>query len=431
MLRAMVLVLILFLHLPCGFAEKGPDPAKAVTAKEPTILPAALVLLVMPLTQTELEDEIVAWQGLVKKAVEDLAEVQLKLRKITAIEEAKAAGEEPPPEELLGPAVGVGEKDQLTEAAGDLLALRSGLLVRFDVVLKEFEKKGGDPTVYRQYARAVSGVKIDWTDPHSYWKTIWFWTTSEEGGVALAKRVGIFAAMLAGAYLAGIAVSWLFVVIFHISGAGSELLHRFVIKFSRRAVFLIGIMMGLSALGLNVTPLLAAIGATGFVVGMALQNTLSNVASGILIMTQQPFDVGDSIEAAGVRGKVDKVSLFSTHITTFDNSKLRIPNNSVWSNVITNTTAADIKRLDLSFDVKPAINVDEAEKALLKTVAEHPKVLDDPAPIVRMDELTDKGYKIICWPWVKMEDADEVRWDIIRHAQGQLRIELSDESAGK
>lgn len=117
-------------------------------------------------------------------------------------------------------------------------------------------------------------------------------------------------------------------------------------------------------MGLNITPLIAAIGATGFVVGMALQNTLSNFASGILIMTQQPFDVGDAIKAAGVSGKVDKVSLFSTHITTFDNSKLRIPNNAVWSNVISNTTAADMKRLDLSFDVKPSATIEEAEELL-------------------------------------------------------------------
>ena len=146
-------------------------------------------------------------------------------------------------------------------------------------------------------------------------------------------------------------------------------------------------------------------------------------------MTQRPFDVGDAIEAAGVCGKVDRVGLFSTHITTFDNSKLRIPNNTVWSNVVTNTTAADIKRLDLSFDVKPSVTVDEAEEVLLKTVSEHPKVLENPTPIVRMDELTEDGYKIICWPWVKTVDANEVRWEIVRKVQSKLRMDLSEEAA--
>jgi len=88
-------------------------------------------------------------------------------------------------------------------------------------------------------------------------------------------------------------------IIFRLSGAGSKLLRRFVLKWSRRVAFIIGAIMGLSALGLNITPLIAAIGATGFVIGMALQNPLFNFASGLLIMTQRPFDVGDAIEGTG------------------------------------------------------------------------------------------------------------------------------------
>ena len=142
-------------------------------------------------------------------------------------------------------------------------------------------------------------MTVNWTDPRSYWKTFKSWASSDEGGVALAKRIGIFGAVLVGAYLAGIVVSWIFAIIFRLSGAGSKLLRRFVLKWSRRVAFIIGAIMGLSALGLNITPLIAAIGATGFVIGMALQNTLFNFASGLLIMTQRPFDVGDAIEGDG------------------------------------------------------------------------------------------------------------------------------------
>jgi small conductance mechanosensitive channel len=84
---------------------------------------------------------------------------------------------------------------------------------------------------------------------------------------------------------------------------------------------------------------------------------------------------------------------------------------------------------NLSVDVKPSISVEEAEEVLLKTVSEHPKVLEEPAPIVRMDELTENGYKIICWPWVKTVDANEARWDIVRDAQSKLSMDLSEEAA--
>jgi small conductance mechanosensitive channel len=200
-----------------------------------------------------------------------------------------------------------------------------------------------------------------------------------------------------------------------------------MVQWSRRIVFVVGAIMGLSALGLNITPLVAAIGATGFVVGFALQNTLSNFASGLLIMTQHPFDVGDTIEAAGVSGTVDRVSLFSTHVTTFDNSKLIVPNNTIWSSVISNSTAADTKRLDLIFDIKPPVTVKTAEEVLMEAVSEHPKVLKEPLPVVRVDALTEEGFRLICWPWVKTADAGEVRGDIVREAERKLRADLSRE----
>jgi small conductance mechanosensitive channel len=427
MIRLLLFALIFLLNVPCGLAIEGPDPSKAVTAKEPALELTALSLLLMPLTHSQLENEIVAWQKLLQKVVADLADAQLKLHKIAEIEKAKEAGEELPPAAALGPEVEVSQKEAIAKEAGKLLAARSALLERFEVVLDEYEKKGGVPTIYRTFAKAVSGVKVDWTDPHSAWETIATWLFSEEGGLAWVKRIAHFLAVIVGAYLVGGLASLLFGLLFRISRVGSELLRRFIVKWSRRLVFLIGVLMGLSALGLNITPLIAAIGATGFIVGFALQNTMSNVASGILIMSQRPFDVGDAIDAEGVSGKVDKVGLFSTHITTFDNSKLIVPNDTIWSSVITNTTAADIKRLDLTFDLKVNITAEAAEMALLKAVVEHPKVLEEPAPTVRLDDIIDEGFRLICWPWVKTSDAREVRWDIVRHVKDTLHADLSEE----
>ena len=105
----------------------------------------------------------------------------------------------------------------------------------------------------------------------------------------------------------------------------------------------LSVFVVLSVFGINVGPMLAGLGIAGFVLGFALQDTLSNFAAGLMIMFYRPFDVGDVIGAAGVKGKVDSVSLVSTVITTLDNQILILPNNKVWGDVINNVTARDTR----------------------------------------------------------------------------------------
>lgn len=427
MMRAIVIAVLAILAAPLpAAAQDGPDPSAAFTADQPAIEPGALAVLLRPLTLAEVENEVVRWQQLIQETDTALADVQLRLRKIAAIRAAEEAGEEPPASAMVGPVVDPADREDLAETAGGLLVRRARLIENYETVLAEFAEKGGDPVPYQAYADAVAGVDVDWTNPEAAYLTIQAWASSEEGGQALAGRIGVFAAVIIGAYVAGAILSWVFALFFRFTGTGSKLLRRFVVRWTRRVIFFIGALVGLSALGVNVTPLVAALGAAGFVVGFALQNTLSNFASGLLIMTQHPFDVGDSITAAGISGTVDRVTLFSTHITTFDNSKLIVPNNSIWSSVIENSTAAHTKRLDLQFDVKAPVAVEEAERKMREVLSEHPKVLRDPAPVVRMDDITEDGFKLACWPWVRTADTGEVRYDIIRAARDRLRADVAE-----
>jgi len=411
--------------------QEGPDPARAVTHFEPVIAPARLDLLLQPLTQSELLDEIAAWQGLLQESVADLNDVQLRLRKINAIEAARQAGKEPPGPELVGAEVDLADRERLAEEAGDLVAARSALLDRFKVVVDAYEAKGGDPAEFRTYGRAVSGIKVDWTDPASAWTTVRRWAISEEGGIRLLQRVGVFAAVLIAAYLAGAVISWIFGAGFHFAGSGSKLLRRFVVRWSRRVVFFIGAMIGLAALGVNVTPLVAALGAAGFVIGFALQNTLSNFASGLLLMTQRPFDVGDVVETAGVMGVIQQVTLFNTQIDTFDNKKMVLPNNSIWEGTITNATASEERRLDMEFDVAEGVVTDQAERTLSEVVAGHAQVLADPEPVIKFDGIvpaaslgaaTEPGSwkRFVVRFWAKTPDLYAVRWDLIRAMETKL-----------
>jgi small conductance mechanosensitive channel len=182
----------------------------------------------------------------------------------------------------------------------------------------------------------------------------------------------------------------------------------------------IGFVVALSALEVNIAPLLAAIGAAGFVIGLALQGTLSNFASGLLILFYRPFDVGDVIDAGGVSGIVDSVSLVSTHIRTFDNKMMIVPNNDIWGGTITNATASETRRVDMVFGIGYDDDVDIAKGILERIVNEHPLVLDDPAPVIQLNELGDSSVNFICRPWAKNSDYWKVYWDITRSVKQEF-----------
>ena len=134
----------------------------------------------------------------------------------------------------------------------------------------------------------------------------------------------------------------------------SHLLHDFIISSSGRIIVLIGVLLGLSALEVNLAPLLAVIGAAGFVVAFALQGTLSNFASGLLIMVNKPFDVGDEVEVGGgIKGRVTRVSIFSTYIETDDGFMKIVPNDNIWKSVIVNQTTGVVKAPPAA-EAKPA-----------------------------------------------------------------------------
>jgi small conductance mechanosensitive channel len=177
------------------------------------------------------------------------------------------------------------------------------------------------------------------------------------------------------------------------------------------------VVVAASAVGVDTGPLLAMIGATGLVIGLALQGTLSNFASGILILLTRPFDVGDVVDAGGVFGKVEAMNLVSTTILTFDNQLMLVPNNQIWNSVITNVTGKDTRRVDLTFGIAYTSEIAKATDILEELLSTHPKTLDDPAPVVRVHELADSSVNLIARPWVRTADYWDVYWDLMRQVK--------------
>ena len=194
----------------------------------------------------------------------------------------------------------------------------------------------------------------------------------------------------------------------------SHLLRRMIVSTVRNLVIIFGVLIAISQLGISLGPLLAGLGIAGFIIGFALQDTLSNFASGIMILLYRPFDVGDVVTAGGVSGKVNHMSLVNTTFMTFDNQKLVVPNNMIWSSVITNVTAQRTRRVDLVFGISYGDDIDKAEKVLHEIVNAHDAVLDDPEPTIRLHELGDSSVNIIVRPWVKTEDYWRTYWDLTK-----------------
>ncbi len=208
-------------------------------------------------------------------------------------------------------------------------------------------------------------------------------------------------------------INWLLERKVHLSQLAESLISSTV----KNLIMLVGFAIALTALEVDVTPVLAAIGAMGLVVGLALQGTLSNFASGLMILINRPFDVGDVVTAGGVTGTVDQMNLVSTMFRTFDNQSIYVPNNEIWNNVITNITANATRRVDLEFGIGYDDDFEEAERIIREVVDGNELVLDDPEPVVVTHELADSSVNIICRPWANTSDWWKVKTEVTREVK--------------
>ncbi|TWT66019.1 mechanosensitive ion channel family protein [Allorhodopirellula solitaria] len=306
--------------------------------------------------------------------------------------------------------------DMLTSVT-ELQDQRTVLNDRLRIVLDSLEAKGGDVSEYRTYSAAVSGIELDTSDAASAWAGIVGWLTSKEGGQRLAWNVGRFALILLVTYfvakIIAAIVNWLLDRKLKLS----QLAERLIASMIKNVVMLVGFAIALTALEVDITPVLAAIGATGLVVGLALQGTLSNFASGLMILINRPFDVGNVVSAGGITGTIAQMNLVSTTFRTFDNQTIHVPNNEIWNNVITNITANPTRRVDLEFGIGYDDDFEQAEDLIKQVLDANALVLSDPQPVVVTHELADSSVNIVCRPWAKTTDWWQVKTEVTREVK--------------
>ena len=433
-----LLLTLAFTTTTVVYAEEAPKEPTATTTANVDVSPGQLNLMVRHMTSDELFVEADGWLVLLKEAAKKVYDTKILVREkndqidaLNAQDNNQTAAEE---REVIQQklTVAMEEKAAILEEQTKLRGERKTMVDRLDTVLQNINEKIGTDTdgkeldkvlPYRRYIDTVSGISLEVTDAHSAWTTVSGWIMSEEGGIYWLINILKFLAIIFIAMFISKLLSKGARRALEHSPSNSQLLNDFIANIIHKVVMLIGLLVALAALDVNVGPIMAMVGAAGFVVAFALQGTLSNFASGIMLMLYRPYDIGDSVEVAGITGTVKSMTLVSTSIVTADNRMMVVPNNSIWGNVITNATHSETRRVDMTFGIGYNDNIEQAEQIMKKILSGNPLVLKDPEPVVTVNELADSSVNFICRPWVNTADYWTVYGEVTRAVKEQFDAE--------
>jgi small conductance mechanosensitive channel len=187
----------------------------------------------------------------------------------------------------------------------------------------------------------------------------------------------------------------------------------------RYAGFILTLVVALGQFGVQTTSIIAVLGAAGLAIGLALQGTLSNVASGIMLLLLRPFSVGDWIETNSISGTVREIGLFATQIDTFDNIYITVPNSSIWSATIINNSRHQIRRMDLDIGIGYNSDLNKVEKALM-TLTKDKRILSDPEPQFLVVDYADSAILVRLRLYAQYEDFFALNWDLKRRLKPLL-----------
>jgi small conductance mechanosensitive channel len=323
-----------------------------------------------------------------EKAIADAALEAAKTAKL-AVEQAETA------------AAADDKNAELEKAVDDANAAFEKRLDELENAADAYAEKDGDITVYNEYliapggrpridAKAAFGLVQKWTIQGKDWLV--------ENGPGVAIKIVVFLLIL--------------LVFKFLAGIGGKAARK-AITASKMSV----------SVGAPIGPLLAGVGVLGFVVGFALQDTLANFANGIMILLYRPYDIGDVVSAGGTTGKVEAMTLVSTTFCTPDNQVVVVPNNAIWGSTITNITARDTRRCDMTIGVGYGDDLDHAETVLMDVVTAHALVLKDPEPVIKIANLGDSSVDFVVRPWCKTSDYWNVKFDLLKQIKQRLDAE--------
>lgn len=179
-------------------------------------------------------------------------------------------------------------------------------------------------------------------------------------------------------------------------------------------ILVITFLAVLNKLGVETASIIALVGTIGLAIGLALQGTLSNIASGMMLLILRPFNIGDVVDLNGTIGIVDQIGLFVTEMHTFDNIYVSLPNSKVWGNKIENYTKNATRRVDMEFGIHYDDDIDKAMKIINEVLGSDERVLSEPEPLIAVGTLADSSVNIRVRPWTQTENVWPLRYDLIK-----------------
>ena len=200
-----------------------------------------------------------------------------------------------------------------------------------------------------------------------------------------------------------------------------KLLVNFIVSVMSKACWALLAITVLGRLGVNVGPLVAGLGVTGFILGFAFQETLGNLASGMMIAINEPFKVGDFVDAAGHQGSILEVNMMATVMSTPDNKRIVVPNKAVWGGPITNFSAMATRRVDLQVGISYGTDIARAIEVIRESVLSVPGGLAEPAPTVAVASLAESQVTVNVRPWARNQDY----WAVYSATLGAVKENLA------
>lgn len=254
-----------------------------------------------------------------------------------------------------------------------------------------------------------STAPLDVTDVNQLWETTQTWLTEKgvDFGINVVAAIAIF--------IIGRMVAKLLCRIVQKAmtrGKVDDTLSQFLGNIIYALLLAFVVIAAINRLGVDTTSFAAIMAAAGLAIGLALQGSLSNFASGVMIILFKPFAAGDFVEAGGSAGVIEEIHIFSTIMRTGDNKKIIIPNSAITGGTIVNYSAKDTRRIDLVFGCGYGDDLKAVKEYLIETVNADERVLQDPEPVVAVAELGDSSVNFVVRPWVKTDDYWPTLWDL-------------------
>ena len=236
------------------------------------------------------------------------------------------------------------------------------------------------------------------------------------------SAIGAVILLVVGYLVAGLAERSIFAGLGHVHGFDATLRHFFS-KIVRYAILILVTIMVLGQFGVQTASIIAAIGAIGLAIGLALQGTLQNIAAGIMLLALRPFRIGESVEVGSIAGSIEEIGLFATKLRAADGVYILAPNSTLWNQPVRNFSRNGVRRSDITLSIGSWNDIDRAQKTLLAIAVAERRVKRDPAPIAFVATLGESTVSIALRYWTSSADFFATQTDLTKCAKQEFDAE--------